>query len=688
MGMQSFGGKVPDTDTKDNLQNLFKDEAWWDHFASLSESFGFSLSIFSSSGTPIFVPTGTIPPCQEFCSSSAEFNAKHEAFCHPLIMNTLATGKPDIFKCYAKIMCFALPIRYMDEKAVILGQGSFSSYEDFRECVNLLQTTGNDKISVTVPLSFTNYQQAWKVCGFVAISVNKLLQNTQENISLKRKIESLKMIIGMWGASVEERPESMYRNMIGKLSSLLDIDCITILVFDHAQRKYTSLYSLLRSKGTPEVYSINEDDAVVQELSAGKEFVLSAEPIVDPRADFLRGMGALYFFPILVNKKLVAIVRIDDRGLKEADRQVITAFCRNAALSIENYQLQQELYRKFDQFAVISELTKSITPIHDYEKLLQAILDMSAELLKAEQGSLMLIDYETDALLLEAKKGIIDGVAEKLRINWGEGIAGKVAQSGEPILVENLENDPRILQMNRRHYKTRSFVSIPLKIDDRIIGVLNLSDKSTGEVFNKEDLKLIQSFATHAAVIMERNVFINKTEELKKLTITDALTGLLNRRYLHERLKDELARSARHGHTFGLLMLDLDGFKHCNDTLGHPFGDKVLKAMADTLLNVVRSIDIVARYGGDEFMIILPETVKSVAIEIAERILSNVSEKVVHVSDAPGSRSYSMTTSIGIACYPEHGKSVEVLLENVDKALYRAKHEGKNRVEVFTKHAI
>jgi diguanylate cyclase (GGDEF)-like protein len=313
---------------------------------------------------------------------------------------------------------------------------------------------------------------------------------------------------------------------------------------------------------------------------------------------------------------------------------------------------------------------------------------MSAELLKAEQGSLMLIDHETDALLVEAKKGIIDGIAEKHRINRGEGIAGKVAQSGEAILVENLEDDPRIRQMNRQHYKTRSFVSIPLKIDDRIIGVLNLSDKATGEVFNNEDLKLIQSFATHAAVIMERNVFISKTEELKKLTITDSLTGLLNRRYLHERLKDELARSARHGHTFGLLMLDIDGFKHCNDSLGHPVGDKVLRVVADTLLNAVRSIDIVARYGGDEFMIILPETVKSVAIDIAERIRNNVSQKVVHVDDESAPRSHTITTSIGIACYPEHGKTVEVLLENVDKALYCAKNEGKNRVEVFTKHAI
>ena len=687
--MHCFGGSVTDKDANHTLENLIKDEAWWNHFASVSESFGFSLSVFSQTGNPIFVPIGLIPPCQEFCASSPEFKAKHDAYCHPLVMNTLVTGKPDIFKCYAKVMCFALPISYMNEKAVILGQGSYSSYEDFRESVNQVQAIpGLDSVSVKAPLSFTNFQQAWKICGFVANWVNSLLQHTQENTALRMKFESLKMIVGMWGASAEERPESLYRNMIGKLSSLLDIDSITILIFDRMQRRYTSLFSLLRSRGMPEILSVKENDAVVLDLLAGNAFVLSAKPIADPRADFLAGTGALYFFPIMVNKRLEAILRIGDRVLAENDQQVITAFCRQAALSIENYRLKQELYRKFDQFSTISELTKSITPIQNHEKLLQAILDMSAELLKAEQGSLMLIDHETDSLLLEAKKGIIDGVSDKHRINRGEGIAGKVAQSGEAILVENLESDPRIHQVNRKHYKTRSFVSIPLKIDNRIIGVLNLSDKSTGEVFNKEDLRLIQSFATHAAVVMERNVFINKTEELKKLTITDPLTGLLNRRYLHERLKDELARSARHGHNFGLLMLDIDGFKYCNDTLGHPVGDKVLKAVAETLLNAVRSIDIVARYGGDEFMVILPETIKIVAIDIAERIRENVSQKVILANDESAPLSYTVTASIGIACYPEHGKTVEALLDNVDKALYRAKNEGKNRVEVFAKHAI
>ena len=131
-------------------------------------------------------------------------------------------------------------------------------------------------------------------------------------------------------------------------------------------------------------------------------------------------------------------------------------------------------------------------------------------------------------------------------------------------------------------------------------------------------------------------------------------------------------------------MLDLDGFKDCNDTHGHLFGDKMLKAVAEALLNTVRSMDVVARYGGDEFLIILPETRESVAVDIAERLKNSVHRGIIRTSGEAVPAPCALTASIGIACFPEHGDTAEVLLENVDKALYRAKNMGKNRVEVFS----
>jgi diguanylate cyclase (GGDEF)-like protein len=681
---QYVGGTDLNTIIGEHLSDLFATEAWQEHFTFLSDSLGFSLSIYSQTGTKLFAPVNTHPLCREFRSSSSEFTSQCRSHCHPFMMSSISKGKPDVYKCYAKIMTFALPIKYRDERAVVLGQGSFSSYEDFRECMNLVSSIGLDSISITTPLTFTSVEHTWKVSRFVADSVGRFLKNAQETVTLKRKIESLKSIIGKWGSSAEERPETLYNEMMDKLALLLDIDGIAILAYDRKQNSYISLDSLSRSSVPAETITISDNDAVVQYLVSGEPFVLSAASVPGPGADLLKGMETLYFFPIMVFKKIEGILRITDQVLKESDKQIIMAYCQQTALSIENRRLHVGLDKKFDRFAEISELTRTITHIRDYETLLQTILDKSADLLKAEQGSLMLVDHETENLLVEAKKGNYEEVPEKHRINRGEGIAGKVAELGEGILVENLEDDPRVKQKNRQHYKTRSFISVPLKIDDRIIGVLNLSDKMSGGVFDEEDLNLIQSFATHAAIVMERNVFYNRSEELKKLTITDSLTGLLNRRYLYERLKDEVARSERYSHRLSLLMLDLDGFKYCNDTLGHLFGDKTLKNVAEALQNTVRSMDIVARYGGDEFMVILPETAETLAIDIAERLRTNVAKQALIPQETSDTVPPLLTVSIGVVCYPDHGETIELLLENVDKALYRAKNSGKNRIEVFS----
>ena len=666
-----------------HLRDLFSREKWKGQLTTLSDTTGFTLGLYSGEGGAIFSTAERNPPCRGLLSSPY-FKSQCETYCRAPLTDVIQQGKPKIFKCYAKIVSFALPVEYMNEKAAILGQGSFATYQDFREFTNCLSASEIEDLSVTAPLSFTNVQQAKNACSLVDSSLNQLLKNTQETITLQQKIESLKNLIGRWGVDARDELETTYEHMVANLLSLLDVHYITILSLDKMRGVYTHHYSLKKNGATTELFTISEQDSIAVELSRGKPFVASSEPFSTARPVFLAGVKTVYFFPIMVNKKVESILGIFDNVLKESDISVVTAFCRQTALSIENQRLHRDLYDKFDRFAAVSELTQSITSILDYETLLKTILEKSAELLKAEQGSLMLVDYETNGLLLEAKKGMTNGRTEKLRIRKGEGIAGRVAELGEPFLVENVEIDPRIKQKNRLHYKTLSCVSVPLKIEERVIGVLNLSDKISGEVFDDEDLKLIQSFATHAAIVMERNVLYSQTEKLKKLSITDSLTGLLNRRYFHERLEEEVSRSGRHGRNLTLLMLDIDGFKYYNDTFGHRIGDKALKVISDIILNSVRSIDIVARYGGDEFMVILPETDKALAIHIAERLRTDVSKIVLPTNSVPDAPPVAITLSIGMVCYPEHGGTAELLLEHVDKALYLAKKRGKNRIEEFS----
>jgi diguanylate cyclase (GGDEF)-like protein len=208
--------------------------------------------------------------------------------------------------------------------------------------------------------------------------------------------------------------------------------------------------------------------------------------------------------------------------------------------------------------------------------------------------------------------------------------------------------------------------------------VINISDKITGEVFSKRDLDLLQSFACYASIALERGNYYRMTEELKKISVTDALTGLLNRRYFQERLFEEVERSKRQCKPFTIFIIDIDDFKAFNDRYGHLAGDEALKRVANAIKDAVRSIDVVSRLGGEEFCAILPFTTKSDAYVIAERIRRDVAEIRFMGENIPSDQ--WLTISLGVAEFPTDANTIDELIDKADKAMYQAKARGKNRI--------
>jgi diguanylate cyclase (GGDEF)-like protein len=290
----------------------------------------------------------------------------------------------------------------------------------------------------------------------------------------------------------------------------------------------------------------------------------------------------------------------------------------------------------------------------------------------------MLLNQDTSELLVEAKTSPDDILNENMKTSVGEGIAGKVLKKGVSLLVENLEKDPRINQKNKPRYKTKSFLCIPLKIEDRVIGVLNISDKITGDAFNDKDLRIMQSFGANASIALERCFLYKKTEELKELSIKDSLTGVFNRRYFSNRLSEEISRFNRYKQPFSILMIDIDEFKKHNDTHGHLIGDKILKILGATILSSLRNLDIAARYGGDEFILLLSQTPKIDAVNIANRIKENIEK--AYLSYQEELTFSDITVSIGLASFPDDASSATELIEKADQALYLAKKSGRNRL--------
>ena len=310
----------------------------------------------------------------------------------------------------------------------------------------------------------------------------------------------------------------------------------------------------------------------------------------------------------------------------------------------------------------------------DTEDFCSRLVEISSELMRAERGSLLLFDEKSNSLNAKAATGARADIIKREAENVGERVASKVLQNGRAFVVQDTAAarfPPAPAEWN---YKTKSFISYPVIIGERKIGVLNFTDKATGEIYDEFDLALLDTLAPQIAVAIDRAALKRKAGEFEQLSVTDALTGLLNRRYLEERVAEEIKRSHRHGFQMCLMMIDVDEFKSYNDNFGHPQGDKALKIVAQKLKETLRGADVASRYGGEEFSILLPQTTTGEAKIIAERIRQKIEN-----TKFPNRR---VTISIGIAGSSSKVNLTEDLIAAADSALYKAKREGRNNVQI------
>jgi diguanylate cyclase (GGDEF)-like protein len=360
-------------------------------------------------------------------------------------------------------------------------------------------------------------------------------------------------------------------------------------------------------------------------------------------------------------------------------KMIIKRGVEEQRLSIENRELLASLKVEKDKLESVLEIGKMMSSILNLNELITFIVRKTTEVLQAQKGSLMLLDEDTGNLIIRGAIGLSTEVLNSTPVKIGDKIAGWVAKQGEPLLVANIETDPRVKRVNREHYHGKSFISIPLINKDKIHGVLNIADKKDpGQgIFTLDDLNYISIIVNQAAIAIENAQLYT---EVTRLAITDALTGLFNHRYFQDHLVNEMNRAKRYGRPLSLVMFDIDNFKRYNDQYGHLTGDSILRNIGAILKNNAREVDIACRYGGEEFMMILPETDSAGAMAIAEKIRDTVftcdqrEKSLEHVG--------KITISGGIAQY-EKKLEKDTFIHHTDQALYQAKKEGKNRICIW-----
>jgi len=340
--------------------------------------------------------------------------------------------------------------------------------------------------------------------------------------------------------------------------------------------------------------------------------------------------------------------------------------------------------REAGEVAAFHELGKALTSSLQLDQVLRTIMEKIDEFLHPDIWSLLLVDEAKQELYFELAIGKNAHTLKDVRIKMGQGIAGWVAENQQAVIVPDVSKDTRFFSKvdEKTKMETHSIVAVPVRFRDHCLGVIELINCVGAHGFGDRDMALLEALTDFAAIALENARHVQRIHEL---TITDDCTTLYNARHLNFILETEIYRSQRYGYEFSLVFLDLDRFKAVNDTHGHLAGSKLLAEIGSVIRGNCRLIDFAFRYGGDEFVILLPQTSKDNACVVARRLHKLIRETRWLTSEG---LDVHLTTSAGVAAYPTDAKTKAQLLHLADEAMYLIKNTTRDSVAAANQGVI
>jgi diguanylate cyclase (GGDEF)-like protein len=374
-------------------------------------------------------------------------------------------------------------------------------------------------------------------------------------------------------------------------------------------------------------------------------------------------------------------------ALHSGDRDIVVAVAQDITNREQTEQELKEVHEKLGsgvkaleqrnrEITLLAELSNFLISCVTVEEACNAIPRYCETLFPGESGALYLFRASRDHLNRYASWGGPQDQFPPIKPEdcWA-------LRRGRPHTVLDPQKDAICGHISARH-EGEPYICVPLVVQSDLLGLMWIvladrecsGDETNARMNGKQQLAV--ALSEQIALALSN---IRLRENLRQLTIRDALTGLYNRRFLEESLNREMARCKRNGTSFGVLMMDLDHFKRFNDTFGHDAGDSVLRSVAQALQENTREGDIACRFGGEEFIVVLPDTDRQGAATRAGRILAVARDlRVTHNGKTLG----SITASIGLAMYPQNGETIKAIVQSADKALYEAKGAGRDRLVV------
>ncbi len=477
-------------------------------------------------------------------------------------------------------------------------------------------------------------------------------------------------------------------NEIGRtLSSTLDLNTLFDRIYSEMQRLldvssfYIAFYDHKTDQVTFELEIIEGDRRPKRSRPAGNHLteymVHSRQPLLirDHFADETRRLGvkpnqtagSFCGVPLVLYDRAIGVMAVhsaQERAFDEGHVELLRVLSSEAGIAIENARLFAEQQKKSRHLMLLNNISSHAITTLNPEEMLSKIAAEIENGLTYDHIGIAIIDYSAKELVIQAEAGQRRD-AQGRRILLGEGLVGQVARSGQMAIVREVgASTPRPVLAG-----SVSAIALPVSYAEQLLGVLYVESSEPCD-FGEQEILLLRTLADLFAGALHNALTFQKAQEQ---AITDGLTGVKTHRFLMEALSSEWKRSTRANRPFALVLMDLDRFKFVNDFYGHLEGDVVLQRVGHILEQNCRSSDVVARYGGDEFVILMPETTIEQARQLASKLRG-------WVAADPLLRDKNITASFGIAGFPVHGSTPQELIQVADSSMYLSKHQGGNSV--------
>jgi len=505
--------------------------------------------------------------------------------------------------------------------------------------------------------------------------LEKIRSRIEEERAQRLLADTLRDIANLITGTLEFR--EVIQQIFKNLGRLIPFDSAALILYQDEKLQ------IVAGHGIPNMEKLGQLEIEIKDDIFSRQIIETRQPLIlnnPTNYPHFKNYGENEFIkswfgiPLVARDTSIGILTLDSatpNEYKEQEMQIALTLASQIAAAIENARLFNEERRRADIMSALRATITDITSELDLTTLLQSILERAVGLIATTGGALALYDEAEDIITIAVCHNMDKDYTNE-NLKPGTGAIGTVIQNGESVIIDNYSNWDG-------HFDAapwQSVIVVPLKARGRTLGAIALADATKQRKFNEADLQLISLFTQQAAIAIDN---VQLFENVQDLAETDELTRTNNRRQLFALGKREFDHARRYQQPLSVIMLDIDNFKKINDSYGHAIGDVVLRDLAQYCIRNIREVDILGRYGGEEFVILIPNTGFIQGYELAERLCHFVEHNPISTKVGP----IPITISSGVAEITSDTPNLAALIDQADTAMYNAKKEGKNRVKVF-----